>query len=160
MYKVETIGDAYMVASGLPIRNGNNHAGEVASMSLHLLQAMKHFRVRHRPNETLQLRIGIHSGWCAAHDTCHFFFVDVSVFCFSVYVNPCKSASRFAAMLRMSVAIYQRVKCQMETRTNSVVFCLYFVTFRSKTASNYLIALKNHKNALIVGTLYRWYMYG
>ncbi|KAI0210729.1 Guanylate cyclase 32E [Lamellibrachia satsuma] len=62
VYKVETIGDAYMVASGLPIRNGNNHAGEVASMSLHLLQEMKHFRIQHRPNETLQLRIGLHSG--------------------------------------------------------------------------------------------------
>lgn len=41
VYKVETIGDAYMVSSGLPVRNGNNHGGEIASMSLNLLQATK-----------------------------------------------------------------------------------------------------------------------
>ncbi|CAK9821911.1 Guanylate cyclase 32E [Anthophora retusa] len=62
VYKVETIGDAYMVVSGLPIRNGIQHAGEIASMSLCLLDAIKQFTIRHRPLEKLQLRIGIHSG--------------------------------------------------------------------------------------------------
>ncbi|XP_076454270.1 guanylate cyclase 32E-like [Babylonia areolata] len=66
VYKVETIGDAYMVVSGLPLRNGNLHAGEVASMALALLAAIKSFRIRHRPEETLKLRIGIHSGPCVA----------------------------------------------------------------------------------------------
>lgn len=62
VYKVETIGDAYMVCSGLPIRNGDIHAGEIASMSLHLLEAIREFKIRHRPNDTLKLRIGMHSG--------------------------------------------------------------------------------------------------
>lgn len=61
-FKVETIGDAYMVASGLPIRNGDRHAGEIASMALHLLSKIKRFEVKHRAGELLQLRIGIHSG--------------------------------------------------------------------------------------------------
>ncbi|KAG5264287.1 hypothetical protein AALO_G00252030 [Alosa alosa] len=62
VYKVETIGDAYMVVSGLPVRNGKLHAGEVARMSLALLQAVHSFRIRHRPAQQLKLRIGIHSG--------------------------------------------------------------------------------------------------
>ncbi|XP_071825749.1 atrial natriuretic peptide receptor 1-like isoform X7 [Apostichopus japonicus] len=62
VYKVETIGDAYMVVSGLPIRNGDYHAREIARMSLALLQRIKTFRIRHRSEERLKLRIGIHSG--------------------------------------------------------------------------------------------------
>ncbi|XP_008297242.1 atrial natriuretic peptide receptor 1 [Stegastes partitus] len=62
VYKVETIGDAYMVVSGLPVRNGKLHGREVARMSLALLDAVKSFRIRHRAEQQLWLRIGIHSG--------------------------------------------------------------------------------------------------
>lgn len=51
-----------MVVSGLPIRNGDQHAGEIATMSLHLLEAVEKFQIKHRPNESVKLRIGIHSG--------------------------------------------------------------------------------------------------
>ena len=60
--KVETIGDAYMVVSGLPVRNGLAHAREIARMALALREAVMRFTIRHRPNEQLKLRIGIHSG--------------------------------------------------------------------------------------------------
>ena len=60
---METIGDAYMVASGLPNRNGIKHAGEISNMSLDLLAAMTGFKIRHVPGRQLQLRIGIHTGW-------------------------------------------------------------------------------------------------
>ncbi|XP_055356096.1 atrial natriuretic peptide receptor 1-like isoform X2 [Paramacrobiotus metropolitanus] len=62
VYKVETIGDAYMVVSGLPIRNGNLHAREIARMSLKLLDGIMRFKIRHRPNEQLRLRMGLHAG--------------------------------------------------------------------------------------------------
>lgn len=52
----------YKVVSGLPIRNGEKHSTEIASMALEMLEAVKNFRIHHRATEVLQLRIGIHTG--------------------------------------------------------------------------------------------------
>ncbi|OQV18216.1 Atrial natriuretic peptide receptor 1 [Hypsibius exemplaris] len=62
VYKVETIQDSYMVASGLPVRNGLNHAKEQALLSLTLMDLIKSFKIRHRPDETARLRVGLNSG--------------------------------------------------------------------------------------------------
>ncbi|VDM23672.1 unnamed protein product [Toxocara canis] len=66
VYKVETIGDGYLCVSGLPKRNGNEHAREIANMSLAFMESLKHYRVPHMPDERINLRIGIHSGPCVA----------------------------------------------------------------------------------------------
>ena len=47
-----------MVVSGVPVRNANRHAAEIANVSLDLLSSVTHFRIRHRPHQQLQLRIG------------------------------------------------------------------------------------------------------
>ncbi|XP_059225614.1 atrial natriuretic peptide receptor 1 [Stomoxys calcitrans] len=62
VYKVETIGDAYMVVSGLPERNADNHAREIGLMALAILDAVKSFSIKHKPEYQLKIRIGIHSG--------------------------------------------------------------------------------------------------
>uniref|UniRef100_A0A669D7J3 Guanylate cyclase n=1 Tax=Oreochromis niloticus TaxID=8128 RepID=A0A669D7J3_ORENI len=62
VYKVETIGDAYMVASGVPNRNGNRHAAEVANMSLDILHSIGAFKIKHMPEIKVKIRIGLHSG--------------------------------------------------------------------------------------------------
>ncbi|CAB4000162.1 atrial natriuretic peptide receptor 1-like [Paramuricea clavata] len=62
VYKVETIGDAYMVVSGLPQRNDNLHASEISCMAIRIRDSVLDFKIRHKPNHRLKLRIGIHSG--------------------------------------------------------------------------------------------------
>ncbi|OWF49608.1 Guanylate cyclase soluble subunit beta-2 [Mizuhopecten yessoensis] len=60
VYKVETIGDAYMIVSGVPEVN-KNHAVEVAHFSLDMIREASKV---HSPvnNNPIQIRVGIHSG--------------------------------------------------------------------------------------------------
>nr|XP_016941251.2 uncharacterized protein LOC108018235 [Drosophila suzukii]XP_036670048.1 uncharacterized protein LOC108018235 [Drosophila suzukii]XP_036670049.1 uncharacterized protein LOC108018235 [Drosophila suzukii] len=62
VYKVETIGDSYMVASGLPVKNGNKHISEIATMALDLLDASSLFRIPRAGDEFVQIRCGVHTG--------------------------------------------------------------------------------------------------
>jgi len=55
-----------MVVSGLPQPNAGRHIVEICSMALDLLDQVSRFTICHRPDETLKLRIGIHTGPCAA----------------------------------------------------------------------------------------------
>lgn len=63
VYKVETIGDAYMVVSGLPKRNGNNHVVHICKMALDIMNAVQNMpRIDYIPAKHLSIRAGIHTG--------------------------------------------------------------------------------------------------
>ena len=67
-----------MVVSGLPVRNGERHAGEIGLMALNLLSCVKDFTIPHMKNRKVQLRIGIHTG----DETVNDFSVVVCLFVF------------------------------------------------------------------------------
>ncbi|MCR9287439.1 MAG: adenylate/guanylate cyclase domain-containing protein [Bacteroidetes bacterium] len=57
--KIKTIGDAYMVASGVPVPNPN-HAKYIALLAIDMLLAIE--KMRRNGTSIFSLRIGIHSG--------------------------------------------------------------------------------------------------
>lgn len=61
IFQVETIGDAYMVVGGCPVRIPD-HATQIATMALDLLHQSGKFKLRHLPKTQLRLRIGLHTG--------------------------------------------------------------------------------------------------
>ncbi|CAA94879.4 Receptor-type guanylate cyclase gcy-6 [Caenorhabditis elegans] len=62
VYKVETIGDGYFVASGVPRRNGNEHTRNIASMSINFVKSLADFSIPHLPGEKIKIRVGFHCG--------------------------------------------------------------------------------------------------
>jgi len=67
VYKVETIGDGYMLAGGIPTRT-KEHADNVADMALKMLEIIKSVAVpaATEPSKHLEIRTGIHSGMVVA----------------------------------------------------------------------------------------------
>ncbi|KAH7716097.1 guanylate cyclase [Aphelenchoides avenae] len=65
-YKVETIGDAYMIVSGVPKENLNAHVYHIAEIALKMRSFVSGFKLAHRPEEIMMVRIGFHSGSVAA----------------------------------------------------------------------------------------------
>nr|CAD2202358.1 unnamed protein product [Meloidogyne enterolobii] len=65
-YKVETIGDAYMIVSGVPRENGNAHVQHIADIGLKMRSFVSNFKLAHKPDEIMMVRIGFHSGPVAA----------------------------------------------------------------------------------------------
>ncbi|KAH7723899.1 Protein GCY-27 a [Aphelenchoides avenae] len=65
-YKVETTGETYMVASGVPNENGDRHVFEISEIALKFRESSYTYKVPNRPDWKLQVRIGYHCGPIAA----------------------------------------------------------------------------------------------
>ncbi|XP_029312186.1 heat-stable enterotoxin receptor [Cottoperca gobio] len=124
VYKVETIGDAYMVASGLPKRNGNRHAVDICRMALDILAFMGTFQLRHLPGIPVWIRIGVHSGPCAAG------VVGIKMPRYCLFGDTVNTASRMESSghpLRIHVSqptinILQRTDCKFEYEMKGETF--------------------------------------
>lgn len=114
VYKVETIGDAYVVASGLPMRNGNRHAVDISKMALDILSFMGTFELEHLPGLPVWIRIGVHSGPCAAG------VVGIKMPRYCLFGDTVNTASRMEStglplrihMSSSTIAILRRTDCQ------------------------------------------------
>ena len=62
VYKVETVGDVYVLAAGLPVRVGERHVCEIANCALDLLSEVMTLRIGSLPHYRVRLRMGVHSG--------------------------------------------------------------------------------------------------
>ncbi|KAK4337289.1 hypothetical protein RND71_043287 [Anisodus tanguticus] len=56
VYKLESINDAYLVASGVPIKNGQEHVREIAYCAIEAREAISKFKARHDPSFNFKLR--------------------------------------------------------------------------------------------------------
>uniref|UniRef100_A0A8C1PA87 Guanylate cyclase n=1 Tax=Cyprinus carpio TaxID=7962 RepID=A0A8C1PA87_CYPCA len=116
VYKVETIGDAYMVVSGLPRRNGNRHAKDICCMALDILSFLGTFQLQHLPGIPMWIRIGVHSGPCAAG------VVGIKMPRYCLFGDTVNTASRMESTglpLRIhasqsTINILQRTDCKFE----------------------------------------------
>jgi len=64
--KVDTVNDCHMLASGLPEKNGDKHASEMADFALDVLAASAMLMIKQRPRERVMMRGSLHSGWVIA----------------------------------------------------------------------------------------------
>jgi adenylate cyclase len=85
--KIKTIGDAYMVAGGLPERS-HDHAERVARFAIEMQTVMQEDALRSSNGELVQMRIGIHTGEAVAG------VIGTSKFSYDLWGDTVNTASR------------------------------------------------------------------
>jgi adenylate cyclase len=85
--KIKTIGDAYMVAGGLPERS-QDHCERVAQFALEAQIVMENITLRTSTGERVQVRIGIHTGEAVAG------VIGTSKFSYDLWGDTVNTASR------------------------------------------------------------------
>ncbi|OQV22806.1 GPI ethanolamine phosphate transferase 1 [Hypsibius exemplaris] len=119
VYKVETIGDAYMCISGLPHRNGDDHANQIATMALDMLFTVTTIPIRHMPERKLQIRIGAHTGAVMAG------VVGITMPRYCLFGDTVNTASRME-----SSSLPMRIQISDDTRSLLAKLNVYSMVFR------------------------------
>jgi class 3 adenylate cyclase len=104
--KIKTIGDAYMVAAGLPIPR-TDHAEAIAQMALTMQATVDNFHSQQ--NENIQLRIGINTGVVVAG------VIGTKKFIYDLWGDAVNIASRMESSgqpgsIQVTTATYERLK--------------------------------------------------
>lgn len=104
--KIKTIGDAYMVAAGLPTPR-MDHAEAIADMALAMLAAVAQFQAQQ--HETIQIRIGINTGVVVAG------VIGKNKFIYDLWGDAVNVASRmessgFPGSIQVTTETYERLK--------------------------------------------------
>ncbi|MFB8795316.1 MAG: adenylate/guanylate cyclase domain-containing protein [Microcoleus sp.] len=115
--KIKTIGDAYMVAGGIPIQRPD-HAEAIAEMALDMLAAIKELNVK--LNANFDLRIGINSGPVVAG------VIGTKKFSYDLWGNAVNTASRMeshgiAGRIQVSIYTYNLLQDQYEFEERGLI---------------------------------------
>ncbi|MEI6882370.1 MAG: adenylate/guanylate cyclase domain-containing protein [Bacteroidota bacterium] len=117
--KIKTIGDAYMVAGGLPT-NDDEHAIRVTKMALGMYEDLDAFNKEH--GMELDMRIGINSGPVVAGVIGH------SKFSYDLWGNTVNTASRMESTcqpgkVQVSPSTYEQIKGHFDVQENQIIEC-------------------------------------
>jgi class 3 adenylate cyclase len=105
--KIKTIGDAYMVASGLPLAR-DDHAAVVAEVALAMREAAR--RIADEQGLVLELRIGVHTGPVVAG------IIGLKKFAYDVWGDTVNVASRMEASAPAgSIQVSERTARRLES---------------------------------------------